>query len=143
MVKGNKMAKNSKKKPGLSKKAAYTAYSGENRQEKNKIKKMLRHVKNNKNDEKAALDFKRVKATGNTYKRRDNRSAVHKNSGLDNKLTAMADRRMKIGAVTVNVKGEVVQKPIPKKKHTRRTTSMELAFNRLGITRRARFSRAL
>ena len=119
------MAKNSKKKRGTSKSAAYVAYAGENRQEKNKIKKLTRHVKHNPEDEKAAADLKRILASGNTYKRRDNRSAVHKNSGLDNRLTAIATRKFRNGATMLDPRGKLVQKPERRIKRTKKLTLLE------------------
>jgi hypothetical protein len=91
----------SKQQKSKSQVAQFSAYQTENRQEKNKIKKLKRHVKNNPNDDLAYTGLSRIKKDGKSYARTVNGNR-HKVSAADRKdleLEAMVKRVCSTGYI--------------------------------------------
>jgi len=126
------MARKGKQHKSESQKQQFLAYNAENRQEKNKIRALARHVKANDNDELAASNLKRIKPSGQTWKRNSNKNTSFepKYSQLEAKLLRMNTT----GAIMTNDEGRSIPKPIPVGRRDKFISSMTLAFNKAGIT---------
>ena len=126
------MARKGKQHRSESQKQQFLAYNAEGRQEKNKIRSLARHVKGNPNDVSAASNLKRVKASGQTWKRNINRTSNFEPKRTQ--LQAELIRKTSTGATMRNEDGTLVNKPVPFYKRGRYTTLMTEAFNKIGIT---------
>ncbi|MCP4437511.1 MAG: hypothetical protein GY810_00925 [Aureispira sp.] len=125
------MAKKGKKHQSVSQKQQFLSYKAENRQERNKICAIERHVKEHPEDCLAVDNLKRIKSVGQTWKRR-----VNRNSTFVPKRTrdqAKIHRANTTGAVTLNAEGKKVPKPYPLNKRNKKSTALEVAFNISGV----------
>jgi hypothetical protein len=115
----------SKQQKSKSQVAQFSAYQTENRQEKNKIKKLKRHVKNNPNDDLAYTGLSRIKKDGKKYARTVNANR-HKVSAADRKELEM-EARIKRACSTGYIENRNI-------KNTKKETAMEQAFDKKGVT---------
>ena len=126
------MARKGKMHKSNSQKQQFLAYSTENRQEQNKIRALARHVKANVNDELATASLKRIKSSGQTWKRN-----ININSNFEPKRTQLEAelvRKTSTGATMLDDNGITVQKRLPVERRARFVSNMTLAFNKAGIT---------
>ena len=126
------MARKGKMHKSNSQKQQFLAYSTENRQEQNKVRALARHVKANVNDELATASLKRIKSSGQTWKRN-----ININSNFEPKRTQLEAelvRKTSTGATMLDDNGITVQKRLPVERRARFVSNMTLAFNKAGIT---------
>ena len=134
------MARKGKMHRSASQKQQFLAYEAENRQEKNKLSRLEKHVKSNPEDENAANSLKRILGTGLTYKRGTSRG-----SNFEPKRTQLEARLVRAnttGAVMRDSNDKLVPKALPPTPRGRFISNMTVAFNEAGI-KNGRFYRAL
>ena len=134
------MARKGKKHRSASQKQQFLAYQAENRQEKNKMIRLERHIRGHSEDLSAQKQHERIKSVGQTYRRTTN---SHSNfEPKRTQLEAQLVRANTTGAITTDASGKVIAKALPQIRRGKFISNMTIAFNEAGI-KNGRFYRAL